>query len=222
MDGTKIESIANKYTFMWKKAIEKNEKKLDEKLKVFLKDVEEITCKKDAMLNGQLKPGYNIQVGTENNFVVGYDVFPNSTDARTFIPHLENVHNRLECKFKTVIADAGYGSEENYDYLEEKEIIGIVKYSTYEKEIKRSFKKKTFNADNWKYDAEQKEYTCPCGNPVPYKRTVTKKNQSGYEQIVDVYQCENCEGCPFRELCTKSEYGRIIQRNENWISQKTI
>ena len=121
-----------------------------------------------------------------------------------------------------MIADAGYGSEENYDYLEEKEIIGIVKYSTYEKEIKRSFKKKTFNADNWKYDAEQKEYTCPCGNLVPYKRTVTKKNQSSYEQIVDVYQYENCEGCPFRELCTKSEFGRMIQRNENWISQKTI
>lgn len=196
MDGTKIESTANKYTFVWKKAVEKNEKKLDEKLKVFLKDVEEITCKEDAMLNGQLKPGYNIQVGTENNFVVGYDVFPNSTDTRTFITHLKNVQNRLECKFKAVIADAGYGSEENYDYLEEKEIIGIVKYSTYEKEIKRSFKKKTFNADNWKYDAEQKEYTCPCGNPVPYKRTITKKNQSGYEQIVDVYQCENCEGCP--------------------------
>lgn len=222
MDGTKIESTANKYTFVWKKAVEKNEKKLDEKLKVFLKDVEEITCKEDAMLNGQLKPGYNIQVGTENNFVVGYDVFPNSTDTRTFIPHLENVQNRLECKFKTGIADADYGSEKNYDYLEEKEIIGIVKYSTYEKEIKRSFKKKTFNADNWKYDTEQKEYTCPCGNPVPYKKTVTKKNQSDYEQIVDVYQCENCEGCPFRELCTKSEFGRMIQRNENWISQKTI
>ena len=29
--------------------------------------------KEDAMLNGQLKPGYNIQVGTENNFVIGYD-----------------------------------------------------------------------------------------------------------------------------------------------------
>ena len=34
------------------------------------------------MLNGQLKPGYNIQVGTENNFVIGYDVFPNPTDTR--------------------------------------------------------------------------------------------------------------------------------------------
>lgn len=127
------------------------------------------------MLNGQLKPGYNIQVGTENNFVIGYDVFPNPTDTRTFIPHLENVQKRLGCKFKFAIADAGYGSEENYDYLEKNEITGIVKYTTYEKETKKSFKKKTFNTENWKYDAEQKEYTCPCGNPVPYKKTVTKK-----------------------------------------------
>ena len=177
--------------------------------------------KEDHMLNGQLKPGYNIQVGTENNFVIGYDVFPNPTDTRTFIPHLENVMERLGCKFKTVIADAGYGSEENYDYLEEKEITGAIKYSTYEKEIKKGFKRKTFNPENWKYDSEQKEYTCPCGNPVPYKKTVTKKNHSGYEQVLDVYQCDNCEGCPFRESCTKSEYGRMIQRNENWISQKT-
>lgn len=45
-------------------------------------------------------------------------------------------------QIKTVIADAGYGSEENYDYLEEKGIVGIVKYGTYEKEKKKSFKKK--------------------------------------------------------------------------------
>ena len=89
--------------------------------------------KEDHMLNGQLKPGYNIQVGTENNFVIGYDVFANPTDTRTFIPHLENVQKRLGCKFKFAIADAGYGSEENYDYLEKNEITGIVKYTTYEK-----------------------------------------------------------------------------------------
>ena len=134
--------------------------------------------KEDHMLNGQLKPGYNIQVGTENNFVIGYDVFPNPTDTRTFIPHLENVQKRLNCKFNTVIADAGYGSEENYDYLEKNEITGIVKYTSYEKEMKRSFKKKTFNAENWKYDAIQKEYTCPCGNPVPYKLTRKRKSDS--------------------------------------------
>ena len=34
-------------------------------------------------------------------------------------------------------------------------------------------------------------------NPVPYKKTRKRKNDSGYEQIVDVYQCENYEGWPF-------------------------
>ena len=49
VDGTKIESAANKYTFVWKRAIEKNEKKLDEKLKVFLREVEEITHKENEV-----------------------------------------------------------------------------------------------------------------------------------------------------------------------------
>ena len=49
---------------------------------------------------------------------------------------------------------------------------------------------------------------------------MVKKNESGYEQKIDVYQCENCEGCPYRSLCTKAEYGRMVQRNENWLSHK--
>ena len=49
---------------------------------------------------------------------------------------------------------------------------------------------------------------------------MTKKNKSGYLQTYEVYQCENCEGCPFRQLCTKFEYGRVIQRNGHWIEQK--
>ena len=49
VDGTKIESAANKYTFVWKKAVEKNERKLDEKLRVFLKDVDEITHKENQL-----------------------------------------------------------------------------------------------------------------------------------------------------------------------------
>ena len=48
------------------------------------------------MLNGQLKPGYNIQVGTENNFVIGYDVFPNPTDTRTFIQLLKQTEITLK------------------------------------------------------------------------------------------------------------------------------
>ena len=84
------------------------------------------------------------------------------------------------------------------------------KYTSYEKEIKRSLKKNSFSFENWMYDAEQKKYTCPCGNPVPYKKTVTKKNSPGYPQTYKAYQCDNCEGCQLRELCTKSEYGRLF------------
>ena len=49
VDGTKIESAANRYTFVWKKAVEKNEKRLDEKLRIFLNDVDEITHKENQV-----------------------------------------------------------------------------------------------------------------------------------------------------------------------------
>lgn len=313
LDGTKIESAANKYTFVWKKSVEKNDAKLDENLRKLLKEIDEenkaenekygnldleeyqehekitseeikslvgklkkrieqieekdsenkkklqqnvkkiennylqrkekyenyekefrgrnsfsktdkdatfMRMKEDAMLNGQLKPGYNIQVGTENRFVVGYDIFSNPTDTRTFKPHMENVQKRLGIKFETIITDAGYGSEENYDWIEENGSVGVVKYGMYHKEHKKSFKKKTYNTENWQYDKKLKQYTCPQGNPVPLKTSVIKTNPSGYNQKIDIYQCENCECCPTRNLCTKSEYGRMIQRNENWLSHK--
>ena len=78
--------------------------------------------KEDHMLNGQLKPGYNQQISTENQIIVHYTTHQNPTDTKTLKPHLENlketfgekVFNELE----EITADAGYGSEENYDYLE--------------------------------------------------------------------------------------------------------
>ncbi|MBM6686978.1 IS5/IS1182 family transposase, partial [Faecalicatena contorta] len=47
--------------------------------------------KEDAMLNGQLKPGYNIQIGTENRYIVGFTIHPNPTDTTTMIPHLQHL-----------------------------------------------------------------------------------------------------------------------------------
>ena len=31
--------------------------------------------KEDAIFNGQLKPGYNIQIATENQFITNYGIF---------------------------------------------------------------------------------------------------------------------------------------------------
>jgi hypothetical protein len=83
--------------------------------------------KEDHMRNGQLKPGYNVQIGTENGFVLGYDIFANPTDTRTLKPHLENMRRRLGRLPARLIADAGYGSEENYAYLEENGVDALVK-----------------------------------------------------------------------------------------------
>ena len=68
--------------------------------------------KEDQMKNGQLKPGYNVQLGTENRFVVGFSVHQRPGDSPCLVPHLEELRAGLGCLPENVIADAGYGSEE--------------------------------------------------------------------------------------------------------------
>nr|WP_246079400.1 transposase [Paenibacillus piri] len=96
------------------------------------------------MRNGQLKPGYNVQIGTENQFILGYSVHQRPTDTRCLIPHLEKVKSQLGKLPSTVIADAGYGGEENYNYLEQNEVEAVVKYSTYHREKSKAWQKDTF------------------------------------------------------------------------------
>ena len=227
VDGTKIEANANRYTFVWGKAVVKQKMKLQEKVKELFTTIEEskkqedrehgssdlaelgeaaeltgekleqavkqlegrlieqpkskplkkavrtlrrdllprlqkyewqqrllgdrnsfsktdpdatfMRMKEDHMRNGQLKPGYNVQVGTENQFIVGYSLHQRPTDTRCLIPHLEKVKAFLGELPKTVIADAGYGGEENYACLEQEEREALVKYNTFHKENSRSW-----------------------------------------------------------------------------------
>lgn len=73
--------------------------------------------KEDAMKNGQLKPGYNIQIATENQFITNYAVYQRPTDTLTLIPFLESFEKRYGRQSSVVVADSGYGSEQNYGYL---------------------------------------------------------------------------------------------------------
>ena len=84
--------------------------------------------------NGQLKPAYNVPIGTEGGFVGGYDLFPNPGDTLMMKRHLERQQERLGVRPKAVIADAGYGSEENYQYREDNGTVAEVTYGTYRKE----------------------------------------------------------------------------------------
>jgi hypothetical protein len=97
--------------------------------------------KEDHMKNAQLKPGYNVQIGVEAEYIVGVDVSSERSDALTLTPLLEKMKPFLQCqKYKNIIADAGYESEENYTYLKKAEQTCYIKPSNYEKSKTRTYR----------------------------------------------------------------------------------
>ena len=177
--------------------------------------------KEDHMQNGQLKPGYNAQISTENQIIVNYTLHQNPTDTKTLKPHLENLKEtygeEIFKKIENITADAGYGSEENYDYLEKEELTAYVKYNTFEKEQDKNYQKKhkTFSKENLYYNQEEDYYVCPMGQKMHKTHESTKTTQAGYIQQLSHYQAQNCEGCPLRGVCFKAQGNRSIERNHN-------
>ncbi len=83
--------------------------------------------KEDAMNNGQTKPGYNVPISTENQFITHYTMSWRPTDWGMFINHMDTSKQRYSKYGSEVVADSGYGSEENYEYLEMDGMEGYVK-----------------------------------------------------------------------------------------------
>ena len=176
--------------------------------------------KEDHMKNGQLKPGYNVQMATENQFVLFYSIHQRPTDTRCFIPHMERLAASTLPMPKTVIADAGYGSEENYLYAvgEEKQphFDFLIPYGSYMKEKTRRYKKDIRHASNWTYEEHDDRFICPNGQYVRFKKYQTKKNASGLEQSFKIYECEDCSDCPLKASCTKAKGNRQVHWNTIW------
>jgi transposase len=166
--------------------------------------------KDDYMKNGQLKPGYNLQMGTEGQFVVGFSVHQRPGDPGCLVPHLNGVKDKLGRLPKNVIADSGYGSEENYAYLEQEQVGSYVKYNTFGKEQRARYKPNPFAADQLKYDVEKDELICPAGKRLIYQYTFHTKTDNGYRAERRCYEAEDCSGCPLKEQCTKAKGNRRV------------
>lgn len=293
VDGTKIEANANRYTFVWAKAVEKNAEKLHVKIANFLEvltdrylirfntpeeyykylgkrildlnivfahgkgkrktqlqrdfetleeylerkqkykeyfktlngrksfsktdtDATFMRMKEDHMLNGQLKPGYNVQIGVENEYILGVRLFPNPTDVTTLIPFLEGLKNRTGKIIRNIIADAGYESEENYTYLDEHKQMAYIKPQNYEVSKTRKYKNDEFRVENMAYDEENDWYICKNKHNLKYIYTQHSQSKNGYDVEKKVYRNESCDGCPYRKQCHKSKYEqrtiRVSQR----------
>lgn len=169
--------------------------------------------KEDHMHNSQLKAGYNVQISTEDQFVLNYTVHPNPGDTLTLPAHLEDFEQQLQTKPETLTADAGYGSEQNYQLLEDKEVAAFVKYNYFDQEQQGS--RSSFNADQLYYNEQEDYLVCPMGQHMKNIGSQKEKNKSGFEQTITRYQASNCNGCPLRGVCHKREGNRIVEVNHN-------
>ena len=167
--------------------------------------------KEDHMKNGQLKPGYNLQLSTEKQFILNYTLHPNPTDTLTLKSHIADFEQQLRTTPQTLTADAGYGSEQNYELLETKQIEAFVKYNYFDKE--QQGKSRGFNAEQLYYNSKENYVVCPIGQRMQHIGTYSSTNRSGYKQTITRYKAPDCNGCPLRGSCHKQKGNRIIEVN---------
>ena len=300
IDGTKIESAANRYTFVWKKTVTKNQAKmmskiteliagceamygiklvfhgtvslhslkrirkklyavkaeenitfvhgigkkkssiqksieaLDgyiERLKEYTKklhicgkrnsysktdpDATFMRMKEDHMLNGQLKPAYNLQHGVDSEYITWLTVNPDPTDTKTLIPFLKDMENHLGFKYADIVADAGYESEENYLFIEENGQTAFIKPNNYEISKKRKFRNDIGRMENMKYDAEHDRYICKNERELDVQYERTETTATGYKRKTTVYQCKDCGGCLYKSACIKGNNCKIPMEQRN-------
>ncbi len=167
--------------------------------------------KEDHLQNGQLKPAYNTQISTENQFVTHFSIHQSLADTTTLESHLNSFEQRYEQQSKVVVADAGYGSEQNYDLMQDKQIEAFVKYNYFELEQKAKYKNDVFAVHNLYYNEAANYYVCPMGQKMQCIGQGTRTSKTGFKSVVHQYKAIRCQGCPLRGMCHKSEGDRKFE-----------
>ena len=178
--------------------------------------------KEDHMLNGQLKPGYNWQISTQNQYILDYTIHQDLADTSTLETHVDSLIETLGDTPDVLVADSGYGSEQNYEYLENKGIEAFVKYNNFHKEQTKKWKENPYRIENLHYNEELDCYYCPMGQPMTYIGSKKRKSGRGYLQSTRLYQAQNCQGCPMRGPCHKAKGNRTIEVDPRLINYKEI
>ena len=180
--------------------------------------------KEDHMLNGQLKPAYNVQIAVENYFIVHGYVSNDRTDYNTLIPVLEKHQKAFGSVLEEVTADSGYCSEKNLLYLKEKGIESYIKLQNHEKRKTRAYAEDISKYYNMKVEVFEDEqfYICHDGRELRHIRTETKE-QNGYTQTFEVYGCADCSGCEHKARCLykydaekNADRNKVMKVNEQW------
>jgi len=302
IDGTKIESVANKYTFVWKGAVDTYDERLKNKVDAVLRQAEKVISsdedqvsttigmnaeefqrrvdnivekiekvpsemqkeikkiskeslpkmkeyqrhreilqergsysktdhdatfmrmKEDYMGNGQLKPGYNVQISTENQYITNYGIYQKPGDTTTLIDYLESFDRKYHRQSKEIVADSGYGCEQNYDYMLDNEIVPYVKYNYFHMDIRKERKRPS---DAYKlplpyYNSHNDYFVCSMGQHMRYIGKRDRKSENGHIGEYSRYMAQDCSRCPIKGVCTKAKGNRIYEVNHNLMKQKQL
>ena len=126
---------------------------------------------------------------------------------------MEGYKDQYDSMPDVVVADAGYGSEENYEYLENQQIEGFVKFNYFHLEQQDKFREDPSKQENLYYNAVRDCFYCPMGQQMVNIGTETKHTDNGYERLYTKYQAKNCQGCPMRGICNDQKSNRVISVN---------
>ena len=180
------------------------------------KDATFMRMKDDHMRNGQLKPAYNVQISTNKQFIASYSIHQNTSDIKTLQSHMSEHIKGLGVKPSSLTADAGYGSEENYQWLETKHITAYVKHNQFDRnQHKTTRDKKPFTTDKLTYDAGKDRYCCPSGKAMKNIGTRQRVTTTGFKQTITRYRTTKCKGCPLQTQCNPDRNAKTIEVNHN-------
>jgi transposase len=162
------------------------------------------------------KPAYNVQAGTEGQFIVGFSLHGQVGDTPCLIPHLEQVRKNTGRLPEKIVADAAYGSEENYAYLEQQGAENFLKYNTFYQDTHRYrnpevLRKHQFRAEHFGYDTTQDQFICPAGKRLHFQYSSRYVTDNGYESKRRNYACFDCTDCPLKSQCTRAKGNRKIR-----------
>ncbi|MDO4797434.1 MAG: IS1182 family transposase [Coriobacteriales bacterium] len=161
--------------------------------------------KEDTMTNAT-KPAYNVQAGTEGQFILDVTCHRRPGDTACMIEHLEHASETVGHLPEEIVADAGYGSEQNYAWLEEQGCDAYVKHNEFFRECRnRKWREDPLRPANWEYDAEADEYACPGGRKLKFRRESRTTSELGYESLTRIYEASGCGECPHRKKCFRSK-----------------
>jgi len=176
--------------------------------------------KDDHMRNSQLKPGYNVTLGVEGEYITGLNLSSERSDQLTMIPLLNEMESYLGVQYTDVTGDAGFESEENYTYFEEKGQQCYIKPQNYERSKTKKYKNNMSLRENMDYDTEKDEYTCRNNKKLRVVYVGKRKSKSGFESEITYYECEDCRGCPHKKSCTRAKGNRQMQISKEFLRQR--